>query len=126
MPRATARVCLEPGCPAIIRKGNRCSEHQRARDAHQRATTPTKVTRTAAERKRRKTAVDAHRAVHGDWCPGFEVPAHPSDRLTADHLTPIALGGAPDGPLGVLCVSCNARKGARVIQGHATKTRGTA
>lgn len=123
MPRATARVCNEPGCPVIIRKGNRCPEHQRARDAHQRATTPTKVTRTAAERKRRAQVVGAHREQHGNWCPGYQVPAHASDRLTADHLTPVAAGGAPDGPLGVLCVSCNSRKGARVIQGHDTTIR---
>lgn len=126
MPRATARVCTEPGCPAIIRKGNRCPKHQSERDAHQRATTPTKVTRTWAERQRRSKAVADHKAIHGNWCPGYQVPAHTSDRLTADHLTPVAAGGAPDGPLGVLCVSCNSRKGARVIQGRDTKTRGTA
>ncbi|MDH6679241.1 5-methylcytosine-specific restriction protein A [Rhodococcus sp. LBL1] len=126
MARATARVCTEPGCPTIIRNGNRCTEHQRARDAHQRATTPTKVTRTWAERQRRAQTVADHKATHGNWCPGYQVPAHASDRLTADHITPVAAGGAPDGPLGVLCVSCNSRKGARVIQGRDTKTRGTA
>lgn len=73
---------------------------------------------TYAEQKRRKAVVDAWRAKHGNWCPGYEVPAHTSDRLSADHITPIALGGSPDGPLSVLCVSCNARKGARVRRGE--------
>jgi 5-methylcytosine-specific restriction enzyme A len=123
MPRATTRVCSRPGCPTLITGRTLCPTHQRDADAHQRATTPTKVTRTWAERNRRARAVDAHRAQHGNWCPGYQVPAHASDQLTADHLTPIALGGAPDGPLGVLCVSCNARKGARVRQGPNAATR---
>ncbi|WP_395704742.1 hypothetical protein [Rhodococcus ruber] len=117
MPRATSRICAEPGCPHIIRAGNRCPEHQRQRDAHQRATVPTKATYTHAERVRRKAAVDAHRAQHGNWCPGYQVPPHHAAQLSADHLNPVALGGAPDGPLGVLCINCNARKGARVQRG---------
>ena len=32
--------------------------------------------------------------------------------LTADHITPIANGGHPLGPLRVLCRSCNSRRGA--------------
>ncbi|WP_094979577.1 MULTISPECIES: hypothetical protein [Rhodococcus] len=121
MPRATARVCAQPGCPQIVRDNNRCPQHQRERDAYQRATVPTKATYTYAEQKRRKATVDAWREEHGDWCPGYEVPAHPSDRLTADHLTPVGLGGAQDGPLGVLCISCNARKGSRVQRGTDTR-----
>jgi hypothetical protein len=34
-------------------------------------------------------------------------------RLTADHLTPLALGGDPLGPLLVLCRRCNSRRGSR-------------
>ncbi|MFC9786448.1 HNH endonuclease [Rhodococcus sp. NPDC127528] len=74
---------------------------------------PTKVTRTHGERMRRAQAVAAHRLQHGNWCPGHGVPAHAATDLTADHTTPIAQGGAPDGPLGVLCRSCNSRKAAR-------------
>jgi 5-methylcytosine-specific restriction endonuclease McrA len=33
--------------------------------------------------------------------------------LTADHVTAIAAGGHPFGPLATLCRSCNGRKGAR-------------
>ncbi|AWZ25663.1 hypothetical protein CEJ39_17155 [Rhodococcus pyridinivorans] len=118
MARATARVCCEPGCPTIIRGATRCPEHQRARDAHQRATVPTKATYNYAELKRRRATVDAWRQQHGDWCPGYQRPPHHSTQLSADHITPVALGGAQDGPLGVLCISCNARKGNRVQHGH--------
>lgn len=62
------------------------------------------------ERQRRKAAVDAHRAEFGDVCPGYGVEPHPSSRLTADHEVPVGAGGAEDGPLAILCVSCNARK----------------
>lgn len=65
------------------------------------------------ERKRRKATVDAHRAAVGNVCPGYQVPAHaviPPNRLTADHVTPVAAGGREDGDLAVLCQSCNSRK----------------
>ncbi|MGO1049794.1 hypothetical protein [Crossiella sp. CA198] len=68
---------------------------------------------TAAERTRRARAVAAHRAQHGDICPGWEVPAHRASDLTADHHTPVGAGGQEGGALGVLCRSCNGRKGAR-------------
>lgn len=121
MARSRNRVCRIPGCPNI-QAHSLCTRHQTERDRHQRMTTPTKVTRSWSERQRRAKAVAEHKAIHGNWCPGYNVPAHDSDRLTADHLTPVAAGGAPDGPLGVLCVACNSRKGARVMHGHDTNT----
>ncbi|GII88263.1 hypothetical protein Ssi03_62530 [Sphaerisporangium siamense] len=62
---------------------------------------------------RRAATVRAWRARYGNWCPGYGVPAHPARDLTADHITAVAAGGREDGPLTVLCVSCNARKGTR-------------
>jgi 5-methylcytosine-specific restriction protein A len=112
MTRARNRVCSEPGCPNI-QPAPRCRVHRSARDAHQRRTTPTKVTRDWHERQRRKGAVDAHRQVHGNWCPGYRIAPHRAEDLTADHITPIDLGGDPRGPLAVLCRSCNSRKAAR-------------
>ncbi|BAD56365.1 hypothetical protein CRM89_00300 [Nocardia sp. FDAARGOS_372] len=113
MARARLRVCSEPGCPNAQPEA-RCDEHRRERERHYARTTPTKATRDTAERRRRADAVARHRAAHGDWCPGWQRPAHPSTDLTADHRTPIAAGGDPAGPLDVLCRGCNAARGARV------------
>lgn len=50
---------------------------------------------------------------HGWLCPGWQRKAHPSKDLTLDHLTPRAAGGATaPANSGVLCRSCNGRKGA--------------
>lgn len=56
-----------------------------------------------------RTAVSAHRATVGDWCPGYRRPAHAASDLTAEHGVPISRGGVVDG---VLCRSCNSSKGA--------------
>lgn len=109
--RAKLRVCSEPGCPTLGPRP-RCPEHQAQVDRHQRRTTPTKVNRSR-DIERRAEAVAAHRAVRGDWCPGFERPPHASADLTADHRVDQALGGAWDGELDVLCRACNGRKGRR-------------
>lgn len=102
-----AGVCSEPGCPELVDSG-RCAEHRRESDRHQRRTTPTKVTRTYAERKRRAAAVRAHVRKHGWNCPGDgQHQAHPCRDLTAHHVDAIAAGGRPDGPLAVLCRSRN-------------------
>lgn len=66
--------------------------------------------------QRRKAAVEAHKAVHGNWCPGWGVAPHevgPGNMLTADHTEPRAVTGDEFTPLSVLCRSCNSRKGAR-------------
>jgi len=38
--------------------------------------------------------------------------------LTADHVTPVAAGGAIDGPLRTLCRPCNSSLGATVRRGQ--------
>ena len=50
-------------------------------------------------------------AANGWVCPGYRRLAHPSKRLTADHIVPASKGGRR---LAVLCVSCNSRKRARM------------
>lgn len=105
------RPCLD--CGKLSTTGTRCPTCSRAR---QRGTQQAKRTRRPAagraETQRRADTVAAHRATHGDWCPGWRRPPHPSTDLTADHVTEVALGGAEAGPLTVLCRTCNSRKGA--------------
>ena len=55
-----------------------------------------------------------HRGQYGNQCPGYGRDAHPASDLTADHIVPLAAGGAPFdiGNCAVLCRSCNSTKGA--------------
>lgn len=100
------RPCLDCGA---ISDQSRCPTHRQAVE-RARKPRPTNLTRDDAERKRRAAAVAQHRAQHGDWCPGYGIPPHPSADLTADHVVAVAQGGPPDGPLQVLCRPCNGRK----------------
>lgn len=106
-------TCTTPGCRTRVDDPGKCPRHGRQANRQRARTTPTKRGRDWTEVNRRRAAVKAWRGEHGDWCPGYRVPAHASDDLTADHITPVALGGDPRGPLTVLCRSCNSRKGAR-------------
>lgn len=112
--RVTLRPCLHAGCPHPATRTGRCPTHAAVHDAHQQRTTPTKRTRTHGEQRRRSVVVAAHRAAHGDWCPGYRVPAHTAVDLTADHVVSVARAGRGDGDLTVLCRSCNSRKKDRV------------
>lgn len=55
----------------------------------------------------------AWRGQQGNWCPGYGRDAHPASDLTADHVVPLAAGGAPFdiANCAVLCRSCNSTKG---------------
>jgi 5-methylcytosine-specific restriction protein A len=110
------RICLGWGsesCTARV-QGNRCTRHEdmrkRVSNARVRPHRERRPEYGAAERERRAAVVRAWRAEYGDWCPGYGVPAHVSADLTADHLVSVRSGGREDGPLGVLCRSCNGRK----------------
>ena len=61
----------------------------------------------------------AWRGEHGNWCPGYQRPAHPASDLTVDHVVPLAAGGAPFdiANTAVLCRSCNSTKGASTDRG---------
>lgn len=97
------RPCLD--CPVIAQPGHaRCPDHER-KHQHDRNTRRTHYhgdwPRIAAQ------AVVAHRAQHGDWCPGWHRPPHPATDLTCDHVDPTTLTEG----VRVLCRSCNARRG---------------
>jgi 5-methylcytosine-specific restriction protein A len=109
----TTRPCLD--CSALVRgrpgskQGTRCPRCQAARDQAKRATRP----HTYAEDQRRAQVVQAWRAKHGDWCPGWQRPPHPATDLTADHVVAFAVVGHELSDLVVLCRSCNGAKGKR-------------
>jgi hypothetical protein len=108
-----AGVCAQPGCGELV-DGGRCGEHCREASRHQSRTTPTKVTRTHAERQRRAAAVRAHVRAHGWTCPGDDAhPEHPCTDLTAHHTDAVAVGGDPHGRVAVLCRSRNSAIGSR-------------
>lgn len=83
-------------CGRLTSVGSYCEAHRR--------TTAQRGYGSAWQRTSR-AAIAAHRAIRGDWCPGYGVPPHPSTDLTTDHLV--------DGDASVLvvgCRACNSRK----------------
>ncbi|MEV6046048.1 HNH endonuclease [Streptomyces xanthochromogenes] len=105
MPRQ--RPCLD--CGRLTRNPSRCDACAAA--FNQRRGSATQRGYGSAWRTVRDTAVANHRAVYGDWCPGWNVPAHTADDLTGDHIKPKSRGGTntPDN-VAVLCRACNSRK----------------
>jgi 5-methylcytosine-specific restriction protein A len=92
------------------RAGSRCTEHARQsnRSRHN------ALYSTRAWQRLSARVLRAWRGEHGDWCPGYERPAHRASDLTVDHVVPLAAGGAPFdiANTSVLCRSCNSTKGA--------------
>ena len=92
------------------RVGSRCTEHARQsnRGRHN------ALYNTQAWQRLSARVLRAWRGEHGDWCPGYQRPAHGASDLTVDHVVPLAAGGAPFdiGNTAVLCRSCNSTKGA--------------
>jgi|GEM_PF-3473102 len=119
MPRAViCRGWTIPGvrCPNPTTPGPFCPVHaRRAGFGGRFARKPSNpVYRTAAWRTLAKRTVEAWVARHGWVCPGWRRLAHavPVGGLACDHPDPLALGGDPlPRQPGVLCPSCNARKG---------------
>jgi 5-methylcytosine-specific restriction protein A len=107
----TTRPCLD--CGRLTKLGARCRDCKRVvgrdRDRAKRARRPY----VDAERMRRAQVVEAWRAEHGDWCPGWQRPPHPATDLTADHVVAFAVVGHENSQLAVLCRSCNGAKGKR-------------
>jgi hypothetical protein len=64
-----------------------------------------------ATRSMRERAVAEWQAQYGNWCP---ICGRTDAKLTADHLRPVALSGAEDGPLSVHCVDCQRSQGGKV------------
>jgi 5-methylcytosine-specific restriction enzyme A len=114
MTRSLLRACLARGCRNVVRGKTYCADHQRQREQAKTARRPD-LHNDARERERRRRVVADHRAIVGDWCPGWERrPAHPSADLTADHVREVARGGHPGGRLVVRCRSCNAARSAHL------------
>ena len=112
MSRSLLRPCLD--CGRSVRGRTRCVDCQRHQDRAKAARRPD-LHNDALERERRRRVVADHRAMVGDWCPGWECqPAHLSADLTADHVREVARGGKPDGRLVVRCRSCNAARSAAI------------
>jgi 5-methylcytosine-specific restriction protein A len=111
MTRTLLRPCLD--CKTTVRGKPRCTDCQRIKDLAKRARRPDLD--DARERERRRRVVADHRAIVGDWCPGWQGrPAHPSADLTADHVKEVAAGGRGTGRLVVRCRSCNAARSAHL------------
>jgi 5-methylcytosine-specific restriction protein A len=112
MTRTLLRPCLD--CGQVVRGKPRC------RDCHAKVDQLKRIRRPdlhsdARERERRRRVVADHRAIVGDWCPGWERrPAHPSADLTADHVVEVGRGADPRGPLVVRCRSCNSARSAHL------------
>ena len=92
------------------RAGSRCAEHARQsnRSRHN------ALYSTRAWQRLSARVLRAWRGEHGNWCPGYQRPAHPASDLTVDHVVPLAAGGAPFdiGNCAVLYRSCNSTEGA--------------
>jgi 5-methylcytosine-specific restriction protein A len=87
---ALARRCLR--CQRRTRNGSRC----------ERCSTTTARGYGAEHQRRARAAIAAQ-----PWCSNCGATTD----LTADHITPIAVGGDPLGPLRVLCRRCNSSRG---------------
>jgi 5-methylcytosine-specific restriction protein A len=121
MTRSLLRPCI--GCGKAVRGKARCRDCQATQDQAKRVRRPD-LHNDARERERRRRVVADHRAIVGDWCPGWERrPAHPAADLTADHVKEVAAGGSPYGRLVVRCRGCNAARSAWLIRRFLTTTR---
>jgi 5-methylcytosine-specific restriction enzyme A len=114
--RNLVRACLTRGCTNVVRGRPYCHDCQRTRDKIKAVRRPD-LHNDAKERERRRRVVADHRAMVGDWCPGWERrPAHPSADLTADHVREVAAGGSPFGALVVRCRACNSARSAHIVR----------
>ena len=108
------RLCTVCGI-LTSRAGSRCTEHARKsnRSRHN------ALYSTRAWQHLSARVLRAWRGEHGNWCPGYQRPAHAAADLTVDHVVPLAVGGAPFDicNTAVLCRSCNSSKGASTDRG---------
>jgi len=92
------------------RPGSRCTVHARLsnRSRHN------ALYDTRAWQRLSARVIARHRGQYGNQCPGYGRDPHPAIDLTADHVVPLAAGGAPldIANCAVLCRSCNSTKGA--------------
>lgn len=102
------KVCTVCGV-VTSRPGGRCLIHARLSNRSRHNT----LYSTRAWQRLSARIIARHRGQYGNWCPGYGRDPHPAIDLTADHIVPLAAGGAPldIGNLAVLCRSCNSTKG---------------
>lgn len=102
--------------------GSRCSKHPRLSGigANHRVHADPRWARLS------KRVIARHVGQHGYVCPGYQRDAHPARDLTADHVVPLAAGGAPFdiGNCAVLCRSCNSTKGSSEARQRASQQGG--
>lgn len=109
MPRAP-KPCAQCGAPVVARTYCDTCQTEKRRTA---PLSPTaRHANTTTERQRRKAAVLAWVRINGWVCPGWQRAPHPAHDLTAAHITAVRDGGG-DGPLTVLCRSCNSKQGVK-------------
>jgi 5-methylcytosine-specific restriction enzyme A len=114
MTRTLLRPCID--CGRAVRGKPRCRDCHATQDQLKRVRRPDLHT-DARERERRRRVVADHRALLGDWCPGWQGrPAHPAADLTADHVREVAKGGNPRGRLVVRCRACNTARSAHLAR----------
>lgn len=106
------RPCLV--CGTLTRNPSRCDVDQARWEAARDAARGSATARGYGSQYQRAAAqvLAAHRAEHGDWCPGWRRAGHWTEDLTADHIIPVSQGGGPGAAnLRVLCRSCNSARG---------------
>jgi 5-methylcytosine-specific restriction protein A len=114
--RTVPAVKLCTVCGVVTsRAGSRCADHARQSNRSRHNV----LYSTRAWQRLSARVLRAWRGEHGNWCPGYQRPAHPAADLTVDHVAPLAAGGAPFdiANTAVLCRSCNSTKGASTDQG---------
>ena len=118
MAQRRPRPCLV--CGTLTRNPSRCDTHQAQYNQRVEAARGSAADRGYGPEWRRLAArvVAEWRSAWGDWCPGWQVEAHPAKDLTADHKIPRSQGGTDDREnLQVLCRACNSRKHNRAASG---------
>jgi hypothetical protein len=98
MPTAAPRPCVDCRRPTNNTRCVRCAQaHAARRDERRPDYGP-------SWRAARAAVIQAWIDQHGLNCPGYRRDPHPAADLTGDHMA--------DGTIGVLCRSCNSRRGA--------------
>lgn len=110
MPYARPERCPVPGCHELTTARGRCDEHQRKAWANPSANTRT-LTRTERRRFHDMVLRGNPACACTGWC-GEHIGACTTPATEADHIVPIALGGAHHARENgqALCTACHAIK----------------
>ena len=107
-----------PACPVCRRLNCMDATHKTTKPAGWKATGRGRPAPSWTERRRRRAVVAAWVAARGNVCPACGNAGHHPDgapvQVTADHVVPVALGGAEDGELQPMCRRCQNLQASRV------------